>query len=108
PALNEELEYFLKVNITNKGRTPRFINGPSIQLNKKEKEGRNLFLISLADKNKYPLRLESGDEITIEYEKNALISSLRTMQIKKSNKFRVMITDTNDKKYNSNWIELDK
>jgi hypothetical protein len=108
PNANEELEYFLKVTVTNKGRNSRYINAPSIQLNKKEAKGRNLSLINTYDRNSYPLKLEPGQATSISYEKDSFINGLRSAAIKRSKKYRVLISDTNDKSYYSNWLEIDK
>jgi hypothetical protein len=91
------------VTVTNRDRITRHIQNPSIKPSRKI-NGEKYFVVP-KPKGTYPLRLEPGEQHTVEYDTISMQNQL-LVHLKESDKIRVKVSDTTGKKYLSNRMKV--
>ena len=89
----------LTVTITNKDRIPKYIQNPSIKTSRRI-NGENLFIVP-KQSGTYPLKLEQGQQITLEFDTVNLNNQI-LKHLSQRDKICLIVTDTTGKKYYTN------
>jgi hypothetical protein len=95
--------WHITAKVTNFSKHKRLIDRPYIITDLKF-DGKNQFsFIDLTDSTKYPLALKPGEMREIKFKKEDIDKEFKSKGVKK---IKILIEDTLDKSYKSNWVIL--
>lgn len=89
----------LTVTITNKDRISRYINNPTIKTSRKI-NGNDMFIVPKL-RGTYPMKLEPGQQVIVEFDTGSLNNQI-LKSLSKNDKISSIVTDTAGNKYITN------